>query len=129
MGLVVGCLTYILLPFFTAFLAWLPPGLFLLWDAANWQLTNSTYDSTWDTFFGKGCGGSECLYALLLTAPFLHIRGPFRRSAHPAITSKASTVIMSEIAILLDSHERLVWYDAGHGTELVLRGLPRTRFD
>jgi hypothetical protein len=30
----------------------------------------AVYDSTWDTYFGKGCGGSECLYELFLTAPF-----------------------------------------------------------
>jgi hypothetical protein len=30
----------------------------------------SQYDSTWDTFFGTKCGGSECFYQLLITAPF-----------------------------------------------------------
>jgi hypothetical protein len=30
----------------------------------------AAYDSTWDTYFGKNCTGSECLYELFLTMPF-----------------------------------------------------------
>jgi hypothetical protein len=69
-GLLLGRLCYLLLPSKAAFFAWLLPGVFLLWSAWSWQRTSSMYDSTWDTFFSKSCGGSECLYELLLTVPF-----------------------------------------------------------
>jgi hypothetical protein len=29
----------------------------------------SAYDSSWDTYFGSRCGGSECLYQFFLTIP------------------------------------------------------------
>jgi hypothetical protein len=69
-GMFLGMLLYrrIASPF--ALLAWLPPAVFLSWSALSWHRTMAAYDSTWDTYFGKNCGGSECLYELLLTMPF-----------------------------------------------------------
>jgi hypothetical protein len=58
------------LPCKEAFVAWIVPGIFLLVSAWSWHLTTSQYDSVWDTYFGKDCGGSECLYEGLLTVPF-----------------------------------------------------------
>jgi hypothetical protein len=69
-GLLAGQFLYRSIPSRLAFLAWLPPAAFLLWSAWSWQKSMAVYDSTWDTYFGKNCGGSECLYELLLTAPF-----------------------------------------------------------
>jgi hypothetical protein len=70
MGLGLGAFLYVRKRSRTAFVAWLLPGVFLLWSASSWQGTMSQYDSTWDTYFGKDCGGSECLYQLFLTVPF-----------------------------------------------------------
>jgi hypothetical protein len=53
-----------------AFWAWVPSFILLLWSAWDWHGTLSKYDSTWDTHFGKDCGGSECLYQLFFTVPF-----------------------------------------------------------
>jgi hypothetical protein len=69
-GLFLGQFFYRRVPSRLAFLAWLPPAVFLLWSALAWQRSMAVYDSTWDTFFGKNCSGSECMYELLLTAPF-----------------------------------------------------------
>jgi hypothetical protein len=69
-GLVLGWLVYETVPSKFAFAAWAAPGCLLLWSAWSWQRRMALYDSTWDTYFGKDCGGSECLYQLFLTAPF-----------------------------------------------------------
>ena len=69
-GLLFGWLAYKRAPSRLAFGSWAVPGAILLWNVASWQRTMSQYDSTWSTFFGTGCGGSECLYQLVLTAPF-----------------------------------------------------------
>ena len=69
-GVFAGQFFYRRVPSRLAFLAWLPPAGFLLWSAWSWQNSMAVYDSTWDTYFGKSCSGSECLYELFLTAPF-----------------------------------------------------------
>jgi hypothetical protein len=66
----IGYQLYQRLPYREAFAVWFVPGLFLLVSAWNWHLTTSQYDSVWNTYFGKDCGGSECMYEALLTAPF-----------------------------------------------------------
>jgi hypothetical protein len=54
-----------------AFWVWLVPGSLLAWNAWYWQHTGMVkYASIWDTYFGTNCGGSECLYQILFTAPF-----------------------------------------------------------
>jgi len=68
-GLFWGMFFYRRVPSTLAFLAWLPQGAFLFWSASTWYRTMATYDSTWHTYFGKNCGGSECLYELFLTMP------------------------------------------------------------
>jgi hypothetical protein len=69
-GLLLGWFAYETVPSKTAFIAWLVPGCFLLWSACSWQRSMAAHDSTWDTYFGRNCGGSECLYQLIFTAPF-----------------------------------------------------------
>jgi len=69
-GLFWGMFFYRRLPSLCAFLAWLPQGIFLFWSAYSWQKTMAVYDSTWDTYFGRNCSGSECLYEFFLTMPF-----------------------------------------------------------
>lgn len=69
-GLLLGACCYKYVPSKLSFFAWLLPGIFLLWSAWSWQKTMSMYDSTWDTYFGKDCGGSECVYQLFVTVPF-----------------------------------------------------------
>jgi len=69
-GLLIGWVAYKRFPSRFAFLSFAVPAMILVWSAVSWQRTMSQYDSTWDTFFGTGCGGSECLYQLLITAPF-----------------------------------------------------------
>jgi len=69
-GLLIGWVAYKHFPSRLAFLSFAVPALILVWSAASWQRTMSQYDSTWDTFFGTGCGGSECLYQFFITAPF-----------------------------------------------------------
>lgn len=68
-GILVGWFFYRRLPSRLAFAAWLPPAVFLSWSALSWHRTIPVYDSTWDTYFGRNCGGSECLYELFLTMP------------------------------------------------------------
>jgi len=68
-GFWIGRLCYKWLPSRTVLFAWVPPAVFLSWSAWGWQKTMSIYDSTWDTYFGSKCGGSECLYRLFLTVP------------------------------------------------------------
>jgi len=69
-GLFLGWFAYKTLPSKIAFMAWLIPGLLLLWSAWSWQRNFAMWDSTWDTYFGSHCAGSECIYQLFLTAPF-----------------------------------------------------------
>jgi hypothetical protein len=69
-GILVGRLFYSRAPSRVAFVAWLVPCILLAWNVWSDQQTMSAYDSTWDTFFGRNCGGSECLYQLVLTVPF-----------------------------------------------------------
>jgi hypothetical protein len=69
-GFYFGRRFYRKLPTITAFFAWVLPGVFLTYSAVSWQHTMAQYDSTWSTYFGKDCGGSECLYQLFLTGPF-----------------------------------------------------------
>jgi hypothetical protein len=65
-GLLFGWVAYKRLPSRLAFFSFAIPAAILAWSAASWR----SIDSTWDTFFGAGCGGSECLYQLFITAPF-----------------------------------------------------------
>jgi hypothetical protein len=69
-GFWIGRLCNRWLPSRTALFSWIPPAVFLTWNAWVWQKSMSIYDSTWDTYFGSNCGGSECLYQLFLTVPF-----------------------------------------------------------
>ena len=69
-GFVIGWLAYKRVPSRFAFVSWIVPGVILLWNAISWQRTMAQYDSTWSTFFGTGCGGSECMYELFFTGPF-----------------------------------------------------------
>ena len=69
-GLLIGWLAYKRLPSIFAFISWILPGGILLLNLISWQQTMSQYDSTWSTFFGTDCGGSECLYELFVTVPF-----------------------------------------------------------
>lgn len=69
-GLLLGWVAYKTVPSKAAFTVWLIPGGLLLWSALSWQRSMAMFDSTWDTYFGSQCGGSECLYQLFLTAPF-----------------------------------------------------------
>ena len=69
-AILVGWFFYRRIPSRLALLAWVPPALFLAWNVLDWHRTSLQYDSTWDTFFGRNCGGSECLYELFLTMPF-----------------------------------------------------------
>lgn len=65
-----GWFLYRRIPSRLAFLAWVPPAVFLIWNVLEWHRSGFQYDSTWDTFFGSHCGDSGCLYELLLTMPF-----------------------------------------------------------
>jgi hypothetical protein len=69
-GVLSGMFLYRRVPSGFAFIAWLPQAVFLLYSAISWQKAMAIYDSTWDTYFGRDCGGSECLYELFLTLPF-----------------------------------------------------------
>jgi hypothetical protein len=69
-GFWLGRVVFNRIPSKIALFAWIPPAVFLAFSAGNWQRTMSVYDSTWNTYFGSQCGGSECLYQLFLTAPF-----------------------------------------------------------
>jgi hypothetical protein len=68
-GLLIGWAAYKRIPSRLAFGSFVVPAVVLAWNAVSWQRTMSQYDSTWDTLFGTGCGGSECLYQLFITAP------------------------------------------------------------
>ena len=69
-GLWLGYFVYRRVPSRLAFFTWLTPAFFLFFSALSWQRGMAQYDSTFDTYFGTGCGGSECLYELFLTMPF-----------------------------------------------------------
>ncbi len=69
-GFWAGRLFYKKLPTIMGLLAWIPPAAILAYSTLSWQLTMSQYDSTWSTYFGSGCGGSECLYQLFVTESF-----------------------------------------------------------
>jgi hypothetical protein len=69
-GILFGRLCYLRAPSRIAFVAWIVPGVLLAWNVWSDQQTMSAYDSTWDTYFGRNCGGSECIYQLVLTVPF-----------------------------------------------------------
>lgn len=69
-GFLFGWLAYRRIPSRLAFGAFAVPAVILFWNVVSWQRAMSQYDSTWSTFFGTGCGGSECLYQLIVTAPF-----------------------------------------------------------
>jgi hypothetical protein len=69
-GFAAGRYCYQRIPSRLTFAIWIVPGIFLLYSAWSWHKTMSGYDSVWDTYFGSGCGGSECLYELVLTDPF-----------------------------------------------------------
>jgi hypothetical protein len=62
-----GWFFYRRIPSKLALLAWIRPAVLLAWNVVKWH---SEYDSAWDTFFGRDCGDSECLYQLFLTMPF-----------------------------------------------------------
>ena len=95
-GLLFGWFAYKYVPSKMAFCSFALPGVLLLWNVAYWQQRMSQYDGTWDTFFGAGCGGSECAYEFFLTAPFYtavaytvgaaisRVRGPRRLEAFPS---------------------------------------------
>ncbi|HET7440630.1 MAG TPA: hypothetical protein VFJ47_04950 [Terriglobales bacterium] len=54
-----------------AFWVWVPSLIFLVLDVwGDWAGTLSRYHSMWDTYFGRNCGGTECLYQLFFTMPF-----------------------------------------------------------
>jgi len=69
-GLLAGWFLFEVWPSRTALLAWALPLAFLVWSASSWHETMAMWDSTWDTYFGRNCGGSECLYQVFLTVPF-----------------------------------------------------------
>src|SRR5271156_5829752 len=65
----VGGFFYKKMPSRWSFAIWIVPLAFLLYSVWSY-LPMSKYDSVWNTYFGAGCGGSECLYELTVTAPF-----------------------------------------------------------
>jgi len=69
-GFLSGWFLYTKVPAKTALFAWVLPAAFLTYSAVSWQMTMAKYDSTWSTYFGTNCGGSECMYQFFLTAPF-----------------------------------------------------------
>jgi hypothetical protein len=69
-GALLGRVSYLRWKNWTAFFVWLPLACFLLLSGWSWQKGMAKYDSTWNTYFGKGCGGSSCVYQLSLTVPF-----------------------------------------------------------
>lgn len=63
-----GCAVYLILRSNSALFAWWVPVLLLIWNVLTWPSSGS--GSVSDTFFTADCGGSECVYQLLVTAPF-----------------------------------------------------------
>jgi hypothetical protein len=68
-GLLIGWVAYKHVSSRLAFGSFAVPAVILVWNAVSWQGTMSQYDSTWDTFFGSGCGGSEGQNQLFIAAP------------------------------------------------------------
>jgi hypothetical protein len=70
-GLILG-----ILPRFldrSAGLVWPIPALILIVTAFTWNSTytpRSHWADVWSNLFGSDCGSSECMYELLVTAPF-----------------------------------------------------------
>ena len=93
LAFVVGRYCYQRIPSRLAFAIWIVPGIFLLCSAWSWHKTMSRYDSVWTTYFGSGCGGSECLYELFFTAPF------YSAIAY-SLGALISTVLMHKNAVL-----------------------------
>ena len=56
----------------TGFWVWVFPTLILVWNVFSWKsyTTRSNLADAWANYFGSDCGGSECLYEVLVTAPF-----------------------------------------------------------
>ena len=70
LGLFTGYFFFRKIPSRFAFWVWLIPGFLLAWNVWSWNREMSQYNSTWDTYFGTNCGGTECLYQVFFTAPF-----------------------------------------------------------
>jgi hypothetical protein len=51
---------------------WLFPAVFLVWNVFSWKSSTSRSNlaDAWANYFGSDCDGSECLYEVLVTAPF-----------------------------------------------------------
>jgi hypothetical protein len=54
------------------FWVWLFPALFLVWNVFSWKSSTSRSNlaDAWANYFGSDCDGSECIYEVLVTAPF-----------------------------------------------------------
>ena len=51
---------------------WLLPTGILVWNLLTWKsyTSRTNWVDAWANYFGSDCGDSECLYELLVTAPF-----------------------------------------------------------
>jgi hypothetical protein len=51
---------------------WILPSIILIWNVFTWKsyAPRSDLADAWANYFGKDCGGSECIYELFVTAPF-----------------------------------------------------------
>jgi hypothetical protein len=70
----------------SAIWVWLLPTIILVWNVLTWRsYTNrSNAADAWVNYFGSDCRGSECLYELLITAPFLYVGRIYARLGHEA---------------------------------------------
>lgn len=55
-----------------SFWLWVVPAVFLVWNVFSWKsyTSRSNLADAWANYFGSDCGESECLYEVLVTAPF-----------------------------------------------------------
>src|SRR5207244_2215740 len=51
---------------------WLLPAMILAFNVATWKshIARSNFSDAWANYFTSDCGASECLYEILITAPF-----------------------------------------------------------
>ena len=56
----------------SGFWVWLLQTLILVWNVFSWKsyTSRSNLADAWANYFGSDCGASDCLYEVLVTAPF-----------------------------------------------------------
>ncbi len=71
-GFILGVLSHRWFRSSSAPWVWLLPAMILAFNVATWKshIARSNFSDAWANYFTSDCGASECLYEILITAPF-----------------------------------------------------------